>query len=940
MAIGDNNEKYYAPTYRPTTYASDEYANQNYGDDGYWQGDYYDPDAPKKSSFEQTVQDTVQQEMKKREGSEGGKRAEREFDLAASEQSKAHNYSRENNFGFEDIGMVGDIAGAVGKVFSGPVGMALGAPNRLDSISQNISIDNARKALGLPGLTNTQKLGGVVSSRKGVVANVTINDQPYTVTFDPNPKVKTEITPEEALKKSIDVGVPAVEVSPVEAPEKPGVIGNAIRAAKEALTGVKEAPVKDDKISQPAAPSTPSLGTAPAATPGYNPDNQQQVDAATRQNVSMNVQPDNPASIAASTPATPSAPNAVGGYLGGVAPSTNADRSQLASYKEGTLATPSVKDVSYDPDMGTVTGATPTGRTRNVAPNQNVTQGLANTVRDVLGPEYGVSLTSGTYTDTIAHNVEEARVEAAAEADAKGLTGRARQDHIADAVEGAKGTGSARHSTTLAGDYAVTHTDPVTGKTTQVTDRDKLGKVANAAVAAGKSVGFGATGGYMGGTVMHVDDTRPTNPNTWGGFAFSESPQAAAQQRAAMANYSGIGVPGTREMALQSMETPQDQLSNIQAGVTSAIAQPSFDVPSVEAPAVAENPTIDSMSNMTAASTPGVTSGITSQSLSSLNEGYTPGTAMSPANFSAVGMGYQYSPEQVKDMSYAIAGELGPTTLKGLVDQNPAAVNETAAVLGTIDNRVNAVANVGYKDPLGQALTAYDSVTKGFAATNTARNYAQYGPTVQDTVKGLLDGTISAQNPAQQTTHYANMSEVSPSWGKTQSFKDTQTQVGAHTFGTPDKSMRASVSSYGTAYGPNAATSLSGISGQTHTPGAMYGAETTTAGTPGGYAAAGTNALGGGLALGGGYVSGDTSSTTEGSTNSGLGGTSSSANGNTSGSGDSGSSSSGNGNSAGSGGDRGGSDGAGSSGSSGGSSGGLGGRGGDDDHDGGDGRGR
>lgn len=926
MAIGDNNEKYYAPTYRPTTYASDEYANQNYGDGGYWQGDYYDPDAPKKSSFEQTVQDTVQQEMKKREGSEGGKRAEREFDLAASEQSKAHNYSRENNFGFEDIGMVGDIAGAVGKVFGGPIGMALGAPNRLDSISQNISIDNARKALGLPGLTNTQKLGGVVSSRKGVVANVTINDEPYTVTFDPNPKVKTEITPEEALKKSIDVGVPAVEVSPVEAPEKPGVIGNAIRAAKEALTGVKEAPVKDDKVSQPAAPSTPSLGTAPAATPGYNPDNQQQVDAATRQNVSMNAQPSNPASVASSKPSANAGIAPGFGNLAGI----SRDQGWAGSKRPGPV----------DP-------------------------GLESAVQDAvgraLGPGYSVSITSGM-----------------------GEYGKANHR----STNAINGFGAAM-------DFHVT--DDLTGKT--VTAKDKLDKVALSLAESGTVTGIGYGKGYMGGVNFHADKVSRSTQKAWGqgeskkGMMKNDPELYDAIQaefadtRAVTKNFAdtmaGKTAPtiGTREAALQQAQaqqamnaglSPADQMSNMQAfglnpSVNSpadlgAIARNAFDTQyGISTPAaVSENQALDSMSNVTAgvgSMTPGLAMGTMAddptanvgvsqdmgtigQGLAAMNEGYTPGTAMTPANFSAVQMGYQYSPEQIKDMSYAIAGELGPTTLKGLVDQNPTAVNETAAVLGTIDNRVNAVANVGYKDPLGQALTAYDSVTKGFAATNTARNYAQYGPTVQDTVKGLLDGTISAQNPAQQTTHYANMSEVSPSWGKTQSFKDTQTQVGAHTFGTPDKSMRASVSSYGTAYGPNAATSLSGISGQTHTPGAMYGAETTTAGTPGGYAAAGTNALGGGLALGGGYVSGDTSSTTEGSTNSGLGGTSSSANGNTSGSGDSGSSSSGNGNSAGSGGDRGGSDGAGSSGSSGGSSGGLGGRGGDDDHDGGDGRGR
>lgn len=937
--MADNNEKYYAPTgdeikqsFAPTTYASSQYADGG----GYYNGGYYNPEAPKSTdAFQQAVDEVVLGELKERDDTSRGD--------PNAPSGKKTDRTAENNYGYESFGTVGDIAGVVGRAIGGPVGAAISAPGRLAGISNLSAVQAARKDLGLATTeVGAKQVAGSFAkgSKNTKVGTVNIGQATYEVSLDPKEVGKINkttgvatISPETAKQLAAEnqQAITEVEAKP-GAPKEKGIVGKAIDKAKETLTGVKaESVTPGAKPSTAPTPSTPSLGTAPAATPGYNPAAPGPTTTAatpTERSITPGLGLGN---LAPTRDVTATAPT--GGIvsgLGGVVGVGKRDTTNVPGLRDKT----NVQNVSPE-QRGTIASSTPTGRGRYATPEMNTMQTVANTVADTLGPGYGLSITSGTYTPEQAQAVEAARARATAEAKAKGYNKAKTEAHVKSEVGKVGGIGSPRHSTTLAGDYTITDLD--TGMT--VTDPKQVAAVAESLHAQGLSVGYGAN--YMGNATIHADDTRPSAPNTWGGYGFSPSTQAsaqaAAQQRAGLASYSGIGVPGSRQYALDTLGTPSTQ----------AIARNMYDT-NIGTPSTvtAFDNRYDTMSPTMAAAQALNAPATMSQGLAAMNQGYTPGTAMSPANFSAVGMGYQYSPDQIGRVSMAIAGELGPQALRGLAVGTPQSINETAAIMGTIDNRVSALTNVGYTDPVGQALTAYDSVTKGFAKNTTAQNYAQYGQTVQDTVKGILDGSINAKNTAQQATHYANMDVASPSWAKTESFNKTETQVGAHTFGTPDTSMKAAginnPAGYGTGYGPAGAKGVTGASGMTHSPGSMYGGTQNPSGigdmgsigtsATGKTAGMGTNALGGGLGFGGGYVDSGARNTAgstapadgkKGSetTNSGLGasssangntgGTSSSANGNTGGSGEGGASTGGSDGGKGSGGSdgRGGSDG-------------------------------
>lgn len=932
--MADNNEKYYAPTgdqlkqsFAPTTYASSNYASQNYADaGGYYNGEYYDPEKPKSTDvIQQAIDEVVLGEMAEREAGRGdpnapsGKKTERNAD---------------NNYGYASFGLAGDIAGAVGKAVGGPLGMAIGAPGKLAGIDNLSAVQAARKDLGLKTTeVGAKQVAGTLAkgTKNATVGRVNIGNVTYDVSLDPkevgkiNKQGIATISPPQAKQIATENQATITEAPATpDTPKEKGPVGRALAAAKEALTGVKtEAPSAPTPGQRP---STPSLGATPSTVgatpgPGYNPANQAQLDS-----------------------------------------TRNTTRNTTAPTSKG-----------YAAGMGPLSGIT----TKDQGPKRpgQVAPEVTDTVRDVvgsvLGPGYSVSVTSG-------------------------LGEYGKQNHRA--VNAIDGLGAAM-------DFSVI--DNETGK--KVTDPNKLGAVALGLSEIGGMTGIGFGPGYMGGTTFHADLVGRNTPKAWGqneSFAGMKknTPELAAALAASMADTKAVtqnfkdtmekttpGVPTSREIglglakdtALTGPDTISRNMYDTQYGTPAAeISRNMYDTQYGTPAAVAAAEALNNPS--TPSSVRGMqtigdmTQGI-DNGFASLNQGYTPGTQMSPSNLSTVGLGREYSPENVRDISYAVAGELGPQTRAALATPGTpeygVAVSETAAIVDSVRNRVDALQNVGYKDPVNAALTAgYDSVNKGFAQKNTAQAFAQDGVNVTSTVQGIIDGTLGVGTTTQQATHYgtpgalketgwANPDVAAPSqMAAAQSFSETAQNVGQHTFGNlgpTERGMAPSAKGYGTAYGPAGAVGVTGMSGMSHTPGAMYGDKTATAGTPGGMAAAGTNALGGGLGLGGGYVDsgvGSISGTNTGlgstapadgkkgneSTNSGLGGTSSSANGNSAGSqsGASGSSSSGNGNSSGSG--SGGSDGAGSSGSgAGGSSGsggtGAGGRGSDRD---GDGRGR
>lgn len=237
-------------------------------------------------------------------------------------------------------------------------------------------------------------------------------------------------------------------------------------------------------------------------------------------------------------------------------------------------------------------------------------------------------------------------------------------------------------------------------------------------------------------------------------------------------------------------------------------------------------------------------------------EAVAPG-AMSPSAFSAAGMGRQYSPEEKSAMAKTLAGELTPSTVKGIQANNPEAIKEAAAALGTMDNRTNSVRNIDKPNPVGSTLVGSQynaNMTSPLAngtvpADVTERNYQKFGPTLDTFVDDYVAGKVS--NPSPDATHYANLDASNPAWGG-----KLGPSYGPHTFGTPDASFAASQKGLGTAYGPRAAVEVPDFAGQVVDIDARFdnptGVGSFTGQTKGSVKG---NALGGSLGLGGGFVS-------------------------------------------------------------------------------------
>lgn len=125
------------------------------------------------------------------------------------------------------------------------------------------AVNDSRKALGIDPLSTKDKIKGTLRDQKGQVADVKINNQKYSVGFEAmSPEGRTNLTPEEARKRSLTLG----GIQEIE--RRPDVEGSveAKGSPMERLTGLKEGWVGDyldRKFSGKAADDT---ATAPAPT--------------------------------------------------------------------------------------------------------------------------------------------------------------------------------------------------------------------------------------------------------------------------------------------------------------------------------------------------------------------------------------------------------------------------------------------------------------------------------------------------------------------------------------------------------------------------------------------------------------------------------------------------------------------------------------------------
>ena len=441
------------------------------------------------------------------------------------------------------------------------------------------------------------------------------------------------------------------------------------------------------------------------------------------------------------------------------------------------------------------------GVNRPDAPLGAITNAIANSVANTLGTGYSVSITSGQQTPA-----QKAQIDRGRAAISKARAGKAlsAQEKIDAAFASKKENTAHRHPTGLAADFAIF--DP-TGK--QVTDKAKLADFMSDMAFSNPEVGLGFGQNYMGSNI-HADLTGLYGGNTWGGgidnsqidgrktadgddtnnsFAQALGMSIDAARRGFQPTpFSNPGVPTARPdpSAVKSFVS-QDERSidkSLDPLSTASVLDSSAPKENFAQKAIAD----------TLSGTPSMLSFDSSQRVTS------------PAAFAALGL-IDRTPEQKALMSRAIAGELGPTTLKALSTDDPTAKNEFANMVATMDNRA---ASKMYSS-LEAALTPsqYNSLSASNAKV-TDKNFNMFANVISKNLNDYYSGALKAPNP--DATSYYNPSLVDPSWGSKMS---NPTQVGLHMFGSlgeygPSKTAQAAMDAHNASIGTSRTASALG----------------------------------------------------------------------------------------------------------------------------------
>lgn len=158
-----------------------------------------------------------------------------------------------------------------------------------------------------------------------------------------------------------------------------------------------------------------------------------------------------------------------------------------------------------------------------------------------------------------------------------------------------------------------------------------------------------------------------------------------------------------------------------------------------------------------------------------------------PAKMASMGF-VQRTPQQIDAISYTLAGELSPTSLKGVLNGDEEATRELANMVTSIENRAQSKMYGSLENALKPSQ--YNSIGK----PNTRNNYNIYGNTIAEKVKGFYAGELQPDN-YDISNYYAPdtmraLGKPDPSWsGLMSNVADT----GEHRFG--------SISTYGPSKG-------------------------------------------------------------------------------------------------------------------------------------------
>ena len=145
---------------------------------------------------------------------------------------------------------------------------------------------------------------------------------------------------------------------------------------------------------------------------------------------------------------------------------------------------------------------------------------------------------------------------------------------------------------------------------------------------------------------------------------------------------------------------------------------------------------------------------------------------MTPGQIAFSGFGDIPDDQTIDSMAVTIAGELGPSTLRGLKEGRPEARQELANVVATMDNRMRTAGVANISNP-----SQYNSLMDRNMPT-TRENYSLYGADITSAIRDTYAGENMPSNP--DATHYANLSISNPGWAG--SMQDAE-KVGSHTFG-------------------------------------------------------------------------------------------------------------------------------------------------------------
>lgn len=447
-------------------------------------------------------------------------------------------------------------------------------------------------------------------------------------------------------------------------------------------------------------------------------------------------------------------------------PGANA-QSTTSGYISSSNSQQSLQGTQVANAAGTARGANPSseisnrssisygmGSGRPNAPSQNIQNSIASSVGNVFGPQANVTITSGQQTPAQLAQIERGR--AAIDKARSGGTLTAQEKKDADFASSNVNKND-RHPTGQAADFRTSTNDP-NKSLSPVAMNDLAMDFAKNNPNAG--VGYsmspkGTPGYYMGPDVMHLDTSGLAG--SWGAnqpkFDDGQGKFTSMRENIDFAR----DMAGTDWSVPPTFDAPTPFGSDDPQSAPTATGAPREGLQGLAASA------IDSMGNQRAG-----TAANTSLDAAS-------GTDMTANPGALASLGYTPRTEQdMADIGFALAGELGPYGLKTLGDENSLSKKELANMIATIENRAAATGK-SIKDVLSPSQ--YNSLMEKNLGVTRA-NFTKYGDDIMAAVKDFYS-PASFNNPA-NATHYANLSISNPGWAA--GLLGDQ-KVGSHTFG-------------------------------------------------------------------------------------------------------------------------------------------------------------